>query len=71
MKNTPYSTEQNNTSDSGLIFYGVKEVAKILNCSIPVAREIMKRSDFPMIKVGTAHKVLNTALEKWAMERRA
>ena len=69
--NTPSKNKPNNTSDSGLVFYGTKEVAKILNCSIPSAREIMKRQDFPLIVVGKNLKVLKSALEKWAMERRA
>lgn len=68
--NTPSTNEQNNIADSGLIFYGVKDVARILQCSVPIAREIMKRKDFPLIVVGKSHKVSKTALEHWAMERR-
>lgn len=71
MNNTPSKNEQNNTSDSGLIFYGTKDVARILQCSVPTAREIMRRQDFPLILVGKNLKVLKSALEQWAMERRA
>lgn len=53
------------------VFIGTKEVAKILGCSIPTAREIMYRRDFPLIKVGKNLKVSYTALMKWAEERRA
>lgn len=52
------------------VFYGTKEVAKCLGCSIPVAREIMYRKDFPLIKVGKNLKVYKEAFEQWAMQRR-
>lgn len=52
------------------VFYGTKDVAKCLGCSLPTAREIMHRSDFPAIKVGKNLKVSKTAFEQWAMQRR-
>ena len=52
------------------IFYGTKEVAQFLGCSIPTAREIMRRHDFPAIYTGRIIRVYKGALEKWAMERR-
>ena len=33
-------------------FIGTKEVAALMGCSIPVARQIMRRKDFPLIKCG-------------------
>lgn len=57
--------------NNGLIFYGTKEVAKMFHCSIPTAREIMRRADFPLLIVGGKWIVLKTALELWASERRA
>ncbi len=56
--------------DQGIIFYGTKEVAKMLECSIPTARNLMRRADFPLIMVGTNLKVSKAAFEKWTMERR-
>ena len=53
-----------------LVFYGVKEVARMLRCSPPVARELMARHDFPLLKVGRKLMVSKSALEAWAMERR-
>lgn len=55
-------------NESGV--YDVKGVANYLECSVPVAREIMKRKDFPRLKVGTAHKVSKIALLAWSMVRR-
>ncbi len=43
--------EPKKEAEKPLTFYGVKEVAELLGCSIPTAREIMKRSDFPCVKV--------------------
>lgn len=51
-------------------FYGTKEVAQCLGCSIPTAREIMHRYDFPLILVGKNLRVSKAAFEKWASERR-
>ncbi len=45
------------------------EVAKILRCSIPTARGIMKRKDFPLIRTGRCMKVSYTALLKWIESR--
>lgn len=58
------------TAPEDLIFYGTKELAKFLHCSVPIAREVMKRKDFPCLKVGTKFMVSKSALEAWAMERR-
>ena len=58
-------------SDIGApVFYDTKEVAQLLGCSIPTAREIMQRPDFPLIMVGKNYKVYRDALIRWAMERR-
>ena len=51
-------------------FYDTMDVAKMLNCSVPTAREIMRRADFPLIMVGKNMKVSKVALEQWTMERR-
>lgn len=61
-----FSTE----STDKIIFYGSKDVALCLGCSIPTAREIMNRHDFPLIKAGKNLKVSKTAFEKWAEDRR-
>lgn len=52
------------------MFYNTKEVAQMLGCSIPTAREIMYRKDFPLIKVGKNLKVEKSAFISWASERR-
>ena len=67
----PNTNEQTSSAaDNGLIFYGTKDVAAALGCSIPTAREIMRRADFPLILAGKNMKVSKSAFEKWAMERR-
>ena len=68
---TPNTEKQQNIiAEKGLIFYGTKEVAEVLQCSIPTARDIMRRKDFPAVMVGRKAKVLKSALEKWAQTRR-
>ena len=47
-----------------------KDVARMLGCSIPVARNIMHRPDFPLISTGKNMKVSKSAFENWAMTRR-
>ena len=62
----PETTEQSNN----LVFYDAKDVAKFLNCSVPIARGIMHRKDFPLLMIGRKMLVMKQALETWAMERR-
>lgn len=38
-------------------FIGTKEVAEALGCSLPTARNIMLRADFPLIRVGKILKL--------------
>ena len=45
-------------------FIGTKEVAQALGCSLPTARNIMLRADFPLIRVGK-NPFLN-----WSQKRR-
>lgn len=52
------------------VFYGTKDVARVLGCSIPTANDIMHRPDFPLILVGRKYKVYKSAFEEWAMQRR-
>lgn len=52
------------------VFYTTKDVARCLGCSIPTARQLFYRADFPTIKVGKNLKVSKDAFEKWASEKR-
>lgn len=56
--------------DNQIKFLNTKDVAKVLGCSLPTARRIMRRQDFPLIRVGKNMKVSNTAFQKWAETRR-
>lgn len=56
--------------DEQIKFLNTKDVAKALGCSLPTARRIMRRQDFPLIRVGKNMKVSNTAFLKWAETRR-
>lgn len=58
------------TDNSEPVFYGTKEVAKMFRCSIPTAREIMRREGFPLLILGGKWMVLKSALIKWASEKR-
>ena len=60
--------EENKPED--IIFYGTKDVARMLGCSIPTAREMMRRKDFPTIMIGHVMKVSAPAFKEWAMKRR-
>ena len=51
-------------------FLNTKDVAKVLNCSVPTARHLMMRADFPLIKVGKNLKVLEDAFIDWSKKRR-
>ena len=51
-------------------FIGTKEVAALMGCSIPVARQIMRRKDFPLIKCGKNLKVMKSKFIEWASVRR-
>lgn len=51
-------------------FLNTKEVAEALGCSLPTARQIMMRADFPLIRVGKNLKVEAQAFLDWAKQRR-
>lgn len=57
--------------NNNIKFLGTKEVAKALGCSLPTARQLMLRYDFPLVRVGRAMKVEQTAFKEWASKRRA
>lgn len=51
-------------------FIGTKDVARILGCSLPTARNIMLRADFPLVRVGKNFKVSQQAFIEWSKQRR-
>ncbi len=53
-----------------ITFYNTTDIAKMLGCSPPVARAIMYRADFPLIRVGKALKVSKPAFEAWTLQNR-
>ena len=55
---------------SDMQFIGSKEIAALMGCSVPVARQIMRRKDFPLIKCGKNLKVMASKFMEWASERR-
>lgn len=69
---TEYTSSSGSVStddEFNMIFLDTKAVAKYLGCSLPTARQIMYRSDFPLIKVGKNLRVERSALKKWAQDR--
>ena len=56
--------------DDGMRFIGTKEIAKLMGCSVPVARQIMRRKDFPLVMCGKNLKVMKSEFIKWASARR-
>ena len=68
--NTNDESETDEIADDGLRFLGTKDIAKLMGCSIPVARQIMKRKDFPLVMCGKNLKVMKSEFIKWASQRR-
>ena len=62
------TTTQNHNND--LQFLGSADIAALLGCSLPVARQLMRRKDFPLVKCGKNYKVMRKQFEVWASERR-
>lgn len=56
--------------NTNLKFLSVKDVAASMGCSLPTARKIMLRNDFPLVKVGRAFKVSESAFLEWISHRR-
>ena len=51
-------------------FLNTKQVAEALGCSLPTARGIMMRADFPLVRVGKNFKVSEQAFIEWSKTRR-
>ena len=51
-------------------FLSTKEVAEALGCSLPTARNIMMRADFPLVRVGKNFTVSEQAFIEWSKNRR-
>ena len=47
-------------------FLTTKEVAVLMRCSIPTARELCHRPGFPVFKVGKNFRISKSALAEWA-----
>lgn len=51
-------------------FIGAKEISELMGCSVPIARQIMHRKDFPLVKCGKNLRVMKSEFVRWASERR-
>ena len=70
MKHLTNKELQNTESQNNLRFLSTKEVAEALGCSLPTARKVMYRADFPLIRVGKNFKVSEQAFIDWSSRRR-
>ena len=70
MKHMTNKELQNTESQNNLRFLSTKEVAEGLGCSLPTARKVMYRADFPLIRVGKNFKVSEQAFIDWSSRRR-
>ena len=61
MKHMTNKELQNTESQNNLRFFG---------CSLPTARKVMYRADFPLIRVGKNFKVSEQAFIDWSSRRR-
>ena len=62
------SVKHNNESD--MMFFNPEQIAQLLGCSVPVARQLWHRKDFPGLRIGKNFKVSKAAFELWCMDRR-
>lgn len=60
VENTEIIDEENEE----FVFLTPMDVAKAMGCSIPTARQLFHRADFPSIKIGKNFKVLKSAFIK-------
>ncbi|MBR1533489.1 MAG: helix-turn-helix domain-containing protein [Ruminococcus sp.] len=67
MSNKDY---QNAESQGNLRYLNTQQVADALGCSLPTARKVMYRADFPLIRVGKNFKVSEQAFIEWSSRRR-
>ena len=58
------------TTQTDMVFLNTEQVATALGCSLPTARRIRRRPDFPLIRVGKNMKVAKNSFLKWAETRR-
>ena len=70
MKHMTNKELQHTESQNNLRFLSTKEVAEALGCSLPTARKVMYRADFPLIRVGKNFKVSEQAFIDWSSRRR-
>ena len=70
MKHMTNKELQNTESQNNLRFLSTKDVAEALGCSLPTARKVMYRADFPLIRVGKNFKVSEQAFIDWSSRRR-
>lgn len=70
MKHMTNKELQNTELQNNLRFLSTKEVAEALGCSLPTARKVMYRADFPLIRVGKNFKVSEQAFIDWSSRRR-
>ena len=70
MKHMTNTELQNAESQNNLRFLSTKEVAEALGCSLPTARKVMYRADFPLIRVGKNFKVSEQAFIDRSSRRR-
>ena len=61
MKNTLTNDEYRD-----MRFIGTQEVATVMGCSVPTARQIMHSEGFPAIKVGNRLCVMVSSFKEWA-----
>lgn len=52
--------------NTNIIFLNSKQVAEALRCSLPTARRIMRRPDFPLVRCGKNMRVEKQAFKNWA-----
>ncbi len=57
------------TENDEMVFLTPMDIAKAMDCSVPTARSLFYREDFPGLKIGKNYKVLKSAFIKWCNEK--
>ena len=69
IENLNIETVETENENNELVFLTPMDVAKAMDCSVPTARSLFYREDFPGLKIGKNYKVLKSAFLKWCSER--
>ena len=69
IKNLNIETAETENENDELVFLTPMDIAKAMDRSVPTARSLFYRDNFPGLKIGKNYKVLKSAFLKRCSER--